>query len=780
MTTSLNLRSPGKFNGIKNFMLKEEFDRIALEYIVKNFDTLTFRPDTDKTATKANVEKYLDASCGEAYANITYNQAKHSTGRYFAKGRVGTWSPSQQGMCREIRHTIARNIYDDIDIENAHPSLFSQFCTSRNIACPLLNQYVENRDAVREMICNETNNAKSTVKQEIIALLNGGHGTISHNWLAAFKFEISNIHKLISQIAPQYLAIAKKNKANQNSSFNINGAAFNALICDIENDILHEMRLSFEHMGFTVGVLVFDGIQVKKNNITPEILQAVETNVYTKTRYRIRLSIKEMSDGFEIPATAVASIFLAANDDIASDIFIQQIKEVVRKCESVVYVKVNNVWTSESAAVNAELLCRCLTSNIFKKGKKGLLPYSSDVRGSQSIIKATLCKLKNYSNLVSESKKTTLGKVCFVNGVYDLASQTLHPWEDVPEVMCLVTTDRELGPRNEEMIAIIHSRLLDTIFGEQDRKNTWLEHIARSIGGFVGDKWWTASFGERNSGKGLLTKACERAFGKYVNTLNGDSFIMERSNDGDCAKRQGFLKECELPRLTFTSEIKLDESNKHVKLNGNMLKKFASGGDLLNARLLYCNASLFTVGGSLNIMCNDLPPIDPKDAIENMMVFNMPFKYMSTEEFGENPLPCFRVRDDTIKDWLEEETVIDAFSWAVFDMFKPARVVPSTIVHGDGLRFRDGEEDELAVMRKWIINTGNPTDVITRAMLRDFITKYNLNMTIKKGGERLLKMGGIYKRDQHGVLYQNLVIINHSSVDSEDHPDNEILDLLPI
>jgi len=47
---------------------------------------------------------------------------------------------------REIRHTISREYYEDIDIINAHPSILEQILKHNNINCYYLSDYINNRD----------------------------------------------------------------------------------------------------------------------------------------------------------------------------------------------------------------------------------------------------------------------------------------------------------------------------------------------------------------------------------------------------------------------------------------------------------------------------------------------------------------------------------------------------------------------------------------------------------------------------------------------------------
>lgn len=59
----------------------------------------------------------------------------------FARGSL-----SLQCMFREVRNTIARDYYHDVDMANAHPVILRQFCDKLGIPCPVLASYIERRD----------------------------------------------------------------------------------------------------------------------------------------------------------------------------------------------------------------------------------------------------------------------------------------------------------------------------------------------------------------------------------------------------------------------------------------------------------------------------------------------------------------------------------------------------------------------------------------------------------------------------------------------------------
>ena len=53
---------------------------------------------------------------------------------------------SVQGLKRDVRKALTHDRYTDIDMVNAHPCIISQLFKKHNIQCPLLDQYIANRE----------------------------------------------------------------------------------------------------------------------------------------------------------------------------------------------------------------------------------------------------------------------------------------------------------------------------------------------------------------------------------------------------------------------------------------------------------------------------------------------------------------------------------------------------------------------------------------------------------------------------------------------------------
>eukprot|EP00975_Prorocentrum_lima_P052359 10972434-Prorocentrum_lima.AAC.1 len=66
----------------------------------------------------------------------------------------------------------------------------------------------------------------------------------------------------------------------------------------------------------------------------------------------------------------------------------------------------------------------------------------------------------------------------------------------------------------------------------------------------------------------------------------------------------------------------MDAQDRNIKINGNTIKRFNSGGDVLYARRLYENAREFKIQARLLMFGNDVPPVNPPDAQETMIPFH--------------------------------------------------------------------------------------------------------------------------------------------------------------
>eukprot|EP00798_Chlamydomonas_sp_ICE-L_P031897 gene31897-biopygen5696 len=737
------------------------------EHVMEHWESWDFRPDKDKSKSLDTIQRYFAAADGDS-VHVEYAKNKHGRGRLFAKRGL-----SMQCVMREVRNAVAHPFYVDLDFVNCHPTLFSQRCRKRGVACPLLDQYCGNRTEVLGDIDADAALGKTAV----LSVMNGSKTAVYKHqdsvWLRDFQNEMNQARDEI--MAPGgadefYIDIARKDR-------NTYASAVNLMLCDLENECLMAMLEYLDKKSFKVGVLVFDGAMVEKKKefadskdggVTQEMLDEASDYVWNRTGYRLQIKIKDMTiDMLDVPASAymgapVHAPRYAGGDDVAAKILLKDLGGKLVKSKGVVFGKHGDVWTNDKDVVESFMFTACQRANIKFVDESGISrKYSCLYTKAINIVKTAKHYIPVDDNFVKKIWESNLGVLCFRNGVFRFRDKSFAPFSERPEVMPVIVIDRDFPSERptDELLEHVKEKVLVSTLGEEGRVNTYLQMIARSMAAKHQDKQWGMLIGERNSGKGLLQALNERAWGQYVNTI--DSSVLMLNNFTNDVKSQGWMIECEFTRQTYTNEIKVDPGNKHIKLDGGLIKKFQSGGDVLKARQLYENERALKSASRLFMNLNDLPEISAVDALDTVVVIEFPHKFVNPKDVDEAKwLKFFRPADPSLKDgFCAREDVRDAFIWLVIDAFdqeQPLKI--SDVVRRDTEKLRMDEGDELSLINAHFKITTDLADVVTVADVNEFAKDKKMKTRGLRG--RLEKMGAVADRmrlattlsDDNGVV----------------------------
>eukprot|EP00798_Chlamydomonas_sp_ICE-L_P027804 gene27804-biopygen5219 len=730
---------------------------------MEHWESWDFRKDKDKSKSLDTIQRYFAAADGDL-VHVEYAKNKHGRGLFAKRGL------SMQCVMREVRNAVAHPFYVDLDFVNCHPTLFSQRCRKRGVACPLLDQYCGNRTEVLGDIDADAAQGKTAV----LSVMNGSKTAVYKHqdsvWLRDFQNEMNQARDEI--MAPGgadefYIDIARKDR-------NTYASAVNLMLCDLENECLMAMIEYLDKKSFKVGVLVFDGAMVEKKKefadskdggVTQEMLDEASDYVWDRTGYRLQIKIKDMTiDMLDVPASAymgapVHAPRYAGGDDVAAKILLKDLGGKLVKSKGVVFGKHGDVWTNDKDVVESFMFTACQRANIKFVDESGISrKYSCLYTKAINIVKTAKHYIPVDDNFVKKIWESNLGVLCFRNGVFRFRDKSFAPFSERPEVMPVIVIDRDFPserPTNE-LLEHVKEKVLVSTLGEEGRVNTYLQMIARSMAAKHQDKQWAMLIGERNSGKGLLQALNERAWGQYVNTI--DSSVLMLNNFTNDVKSQGWMIECEFTRQTYTNEIKVDPGNKHIKLDGGLIKKFQSGGDVLKARQLYENERALKSASRLFMNLNDLPEISAVDALDTVVVIDFPHKFVNPKDVDEAKwLKFFRPADPSLKDgFCAREDVRDAFVWLVIDAFDHEQALKiSDVVRRDTEKLRMDEGDELSLINAHFKMTTNLTDVVTVADVNTFAKDNKMNKRGLRG--RLEKMGAVPDRTQRGLVLRKIV-----------------------
>lgn len=273
--------------------LCERFDQDKLNHIVQNEaeyrSQMRARCFEDGYNPFVVAAKYL-AKSKDGVVSVKYKQ-NASVGRFYATG-----SMSLQSLPREVRHTIAAEFYNDIDIKNAHPVILAHMCEERGIPCKYLNRYNRKRDQFLADISAD----KEVAKVVVLSMINGGKkakGSLREppEWLNEFSKELTKIHSKFSK--DKAFKAHKAKRVEAGIDYNHQASYMNTLLCDFENKILQTI---YRALGSPKdAVLCFDGLMVRKS--VEFDLEALEVAVMD-LEIEVKLAVKPMTEGFVIGA----------------------------------------------------------------------------------------------------------------------------------------------------------------------------------------------------------------------------------------------------------------------------------------------------------------------------------------------------------------------------------------------------------------------------------------------------------------------------------------------
>jgi len=609
--------------------LEEEIDLKALRIIRDNFKEVFRR--MDGMWIQDNCE-YVEADEKTAFTlvNDMYRAkiksfltqygflARLKSGRRFAKN-------SLQGISRKIRHTIAKNIYYDVDMKNAHPCFLKQLCTHLKFKHKVLDKYVNNRDEViskwigteilkkgkKHIIKN-----KDEAKEYFLKLVNGGGNNKSSCeelndfydtqklFLASF-FKNQDFKRFKKRSNTKWDKELKK--PNGKKFENREGTCLNYYLCEIENLALTHIEKNLEEVGVKYGALCFDGLMIYKKDVkdTHDLLNKLEAVLLEKMGFAIKLAIKEMNEDIDISDLKEKHDVKTTDEDYALYL-IDQLKEEIKYDSAS-----KQLWFwNDSEAVWREQKIKNLRTYITKI----LIPYISQSPDPEIVEEqSTLLK--------SDAKQSAIVRTCepFVEqrrddayisenfnrkkGLYPIANKQVvelrtSTIRDRTKQDCFTkTTNNEfvkVSPSERQEILGYYESLLtpkkgeeSKVFGSGYNKNPELhkQEFEKHRDGLISIFSYAMSgenhlkkfpnfIGERDGGKSLCIEHHTSILGDFGGSANERLFVAQKNKS---------CHDSELFGLRGMRMVCLTETSTDEKFNENLIKKI-TGGDTLAIR----------------------------------------------------------------------------------------------------------------------------------------------------------------------------------------------------
>ncbi len=696
-------------NNMNEFIIVEKFD-YQNAYKLLNSNII----DDEH---KAKLKKYLTYSDGgKVKVKYIQNEIGRLNIKVFKKNKVEDIDEDtcavQSYMKRVVKGALCNKYYRDIDIDNAHPVFLLDLFSKLNFDVEYLKLYVNDRQTYFD-IFNKINIDRDATKVLLLKVMYGGG---FKKWCVENKCEEKNIPELFTKLKDEIsintekllklndyekfkdYAIEKKGK----SYYNINGTALSFVAQTIECKMLLLMREFFENNGFSVGALIHDGLHIEKKGLNKKVLDECSDYLYQKTNIRVNLSFKKF-----FVHNDLNDYVICQNQKEAADYITDKLKEDLYMCNEMYIIKHRGVWNMNPKVVKRLLQDIVPTYNLLQPVMDGLVPCNKNTKNINDIIQ--LVRGTEDSQFLNKLFFSNLKKICFDDGYYDFTKRRFI--KGFNSIMTTKKISRGYPMKIQKDIDIVYKEILNPIFDDDiEFRDYFLHYIARGLAGHIEDKAWAVGQGERNSGKGVLGGFLNNAFECYVSTTNSENFIMKQGCKGDEAKSLSWLVDFMFVRLMITNEITIDAKGNYV-LNGNILKKLSSGGDEIEARKNYQDEIKFKVQCRPILFCNDLPKIEPKDALETLCKFEFPCQFVSDKK-KLNPLAKIKKADESIKDKCRQDKYINAFIHIILDNYdQTPKPLPSCVKESTTEATTDENDDTENILNIFEI-TGNDSDYI--------------------------------------------------------------------
>jgi phage/plasmid-associated DNA primase len=611
---------------IGTLTLEEDVDMKALRIIRDNFKECFKR--LDGVWIPDNCE-YVEADEKTAFTlvNDLYNAklktnkvvynflARLKSGRRFAKN-------SLQGISRKIRHTIAKDIYHDVDMKNAHPTFLNQLCKQLKFKHKVLEKYVNNRDTLLQSwigveLSNKTKlKNKDEAKQYFLKLINGGGNNKSNCEELNDFYDTQQLFLESFFKNPEFKRFKKRadtkwnaelKKLNGKKYDNRKGTCLNYYLCEIENIALTHIEKKLEELNIKYGSLCFDGLMVYKKYVKDlhDLLTKLETVLLEKMGYPIKLSVKEMDEFIDISDLKIKEDVKTTDEDYALYL-LDTLKEDIKydaSCKELWFWDEDDaLWREQKPKHLRTYITKVLIPYISQSPDPDIVEEQTNLLKSDAKQSAIVRTCEPYiekrrdDNYISENFNRKKGLYPISNKqVIDLRTATVKE-RTKQDCFTKTTTNEYVKVSQEErkLIFDYYESLLtpkkgtdNEVFGEGYNKNPEIhkQEFEKHRDGLIsifsyamtGEnhlKKFPNFIGERDGGKSLCVEHHNSILGDFGGSANERLFVAQKNKS---------CHDSELFSLRGKRMVCLTETSTDEKFNENLIKKI-TGGDTLDIR----------------------------------------------------------------------------------------------------------------------------------------------------------------------------------------------------
>jgi len=703
--TTLQIKLTPHSNILDGITLYEKIDPVALNKLIHSDLLMTTEWNKGNRFInhichneKQQLEKYHE-KCKNEKVPVTYKKVK---GNPFERSDP-EHSLSLFTIRRQIRHTISKAFYVDIDIKNCHPEMLYQICKENKIQCSLLEQYVKNRQFYLDMVMNEYSCGYDQAKVLFIVILYGGG---FNRWakdniiekpalpiILEFKAEFTAIAEEIMRKNLQIAEAVIKRKTDQGKTeYNLAGSTCAYFLQEYEVRILETLfKYCVENQIIcqNCAVLCADGLMIEKEFYNPLLLSTFHDIVYEKFGFDLQFTTKDMNEDYlDILDDHIVLLekdcFNITKEEVedpfsASLVLSKSLKKTLKLCkENWFMLCSNNLWKQQkepSFYIIKEM------HKYLDTTRESLNQQISNTEGDtkQNFIKKMETWLKFYTNITKPGYLSVLtkclrplladdefinkldnnkGKLAFKNGIMDLESKIFREgilWDDFitqtipydykPSKFTFVKSKlKEILNNNEEHLEYFLSVIGYSFIGQPDLEKSIYFMVDKTDGG------------NGDNGKTFYFDIMNDLMPNYV--YRTKSTLIENNN----SKVHKQLVMTKGKRLVW-----LEELPKEQDTNAVLMKEVGDGKTLEN-EVMFGTSETINIMFKMFALSNHCPKINPNEsAVYNrfkQISFNSHFDRTGTRT-EPNPEELKFIADTSLSTTIKEQYYDEVFNMII-------------------------------------------------------------------------------------------------------------------
>lgn len=490
-------------------------------------------------------------------------------------------------------------------------------------------------------------------------------------------------------------------------------------------------------------------------------IENMKPSYATKLRGKCLIVLEDDGDESDLSNASTASVNtivktntktkVATSEEEVAEIAYDKLKNDYMYVNKQFYGKHGNIWSNDLMQFECLLRNAIVALKIKKRTEK-------IVKGAVEYVDMIYCN-KN-SNIVAVFKRvrdkivahprddmamlfhsTTLGKICFEDGVYDFRRKQFNTWNDEylksnPIYSCVKITRK--FPNTTDALQEEDEKRMKKVFYDsmgEESAEMFLKYLARVAAGEIQDKNFSSLIFERDSSKGVINDWFETAFQNYVGQADSDSFLT-KDGMGDSEKENGWLLPFQYKRFMFVSEFTIDFKHSRKTISSKLVKSINSGGDTLKGRYMRENGVSFKLQVSTIFMGNDMPPPDSNDMFEKCLQLTSSVQFKSQDRIQElldqvkdnaelvaSRQQKLKVADHTLRASVKTDNYADSLIRLMIKYYSDKEITLKQSKHID----EEQESLDIRILDAFVI-TGNDDDKVTNDALREFARDTNVGL----------------------------------------------------